>query len=134
MTAIDPAVLSTGAALPELRVTPTTVQLFQFSAATDNTHRIHFEKEYAEREGHRHVLVHSHLLAALALRAVTESLTDARLETFDYAIVSSAYPDEELVFSATVEGRDGDRTKLAVTGTAPEGRVVLRGTVETSAG
>lgn len=51
--------------LPSFDVTPTTVQLFEFSAATWNPHRIHFDAPYArEEEGHPDVLVHGPLLGA----------------------------------------------------------------------
>lgn len=51
--------------LPSFEVTPTTVQLFEFSAVTWNPHRIHFDAPYArDIEGYPDVLVHGPLLGA----------------------------------------------------------------------
>jgi len=56
-------------AIPTFEVTPTTVQLFEFSAITWNPHRIHFDAPYArDVEGYDDVLVHGPLLGAWLMR------------------------------------------------------------------
>ena len=54
-----------GATLPETVWVPSEVQLFRFSAATLNPHRIHFDLPYAQQEGYEGVLVQSHLHACV---------------------------------------------------------------------
>lgn len=51
---------------------PSTVQLFRYSAATWNTHRIHYDRQYALAEGYPDVLVQSHLHGAFLARYCTE--------------------------------------------------------------
>jgi len=48
---ITPTGLQTGAALAPTVYRTSKVQVFRFSAATWNTHRIHYEKDYAGRRG-----------------------------------------------------------------------------------
>ena len=52
-------------------VTPTAVQLFAFSAATGNPHRIHYDKHFATQvEGYCDVLVHGPLLGTWMLELI----------------------------------------------------------------
>ena len=60
-----------GEQIPTLTVTVDETQLFFFSAATYNGHRIHYDKEWARTvEGYDDVLVHGPLQAALLARAI----------------------------------------------------------------
>ena len=62
-----------GDAIPALTVTVDETQMFFFSAATYNGHRIHYDKEWArDREGYDTVLVQGPLQAALLSRALTD--------------------------------------------------------------
>lgn len=54
--------------------TPDRLQLFAFSAATWNTHRIHTDPGYAASEGYPDVLVQSHLHAAFIMRALRDAV------------------------------------------------------------
>src|ERR1700681_4791398 len=58
------------ASLPPLSWTPTSMDLFRFSALTWNAHRIHYDQMYAESEGYRGLVVQSHLHAAHMVRAL----------------------------------------------------------------
>lgn len=103
------AQLDVGHTLPVLRQVVTTTQLFRFSATTWNPHRIHFDAEYADREGHPGLVVHSHLRAALALRAVTEGLgPEWAIRSVDYRLRRPAICPVELEYSATVRSAAGD--------------------------
>lgn len=88
------------------------VQMFFFSAATYNGHRIHYDHRWAtEVEGHPDLLVHGPLQAALLARAVTDWMGPrGRLARFAVQNRASAYPGEPLHFSAVVRERhdDGD--------------------------
>ena len=111
------------------RHTPNTVQLFEFSAVTENAHRIHYDQRYAEQEGYPGVLVHSHLHEALLARLVTSwagaraTLTELDVTMRRYAAVGDpllcrgrrprrdehggAAPDRHLILE-TVRESDGE--------------------------
>jgi hydroxyacyl-ACP dehydratase HTD2-like protein with hotdog domain len=64
--------VTVGTELPTVTHLPDAVQLFRFSAATWNAHRIHFDQDYArQQEGYPDILVQSHLHGALLLQTVT---------------------------------------------------------------
>ncbi|MDF1604691.1 MaoC/PaaZ C-terminal domain-containing protein [Nocardioides sp. YIM 152315] len=106
--------VSVGDALPPLPVTVDETQMFFFSAATYNGHRIHYDKDWARgTEGYDDVLVQGPLQAALLARAVTDWIGPAgRLVTYSAQNRAVAFPGQELVFGGTVTGvrEDGDRT------------------------
>ena len=65
--------VDTGDAIPVLTVIVDETQMFFFSAATYNGHRIHYDKEWArDVEGYDDVLVQGPLQAALLSRALTD--------------------------------------------------------------
>src|SRR6201999_3971647 len=65
--------VQTGDSLPTLTVTVDERQLFFFSAATYNGHRIHYDKDWARTvEGYDGVLIQGPLQAALLARAITD--------------------------------------------------------------
>ena len=47
-------------------------QLFLYSAATHNPHRIHYDRDYAATEGHPDVIVHGPLQGAWLSQYVTD--------------------------------------------------------------
>ena len=99
-----------GDAIPVLTVSVDETQMFFFSAATYNGHRIHYDKEWArDREGYDNVLVQGPLQAALLSRALTDWIGgDGRLVAFSVQNRAIALPGEELTFGGTVTGkRDG---------------------------
>jgi hydroxyacyl-ACP dehydratase HTD2-like protein with hotdog domain len=53
--------LTIGTEVPPLVKRPTQVALFRFSAVTWNSHRIHYDRDYAATEGYPNVLVQGHL-------------------------------------------------------------------------
>jgi hydroxyacyl-ACP dehydratase HTD2-like protein with hotdog domain len=100
---------SVGDAIPELAVEPTTVQLFQFSAATGNAHRIHYDPAYAYQEGYPGVLVQSHLHACFLLRAVRHAAgPDGRLERFGWQNRGIAVPGDRLMCTGRVANMASD--------------------------
>jgi len=60
--------LVVGTVLEAVAYTTSTVMVFRYSAATWNTHRIHYDKAYALAEGYPDVLVQSHLHGAFLAR------------------------------------------------------------------
>ena len=96
-----------GEPIPELSVTVDETQLFFFSAATYNGHRIHYDKHWArEVEGYDDVLVQGPLQAALLGRALTDWIGGrGRLVSFSVQNRAIAYPGQQLTFGGTVSGK-----------------------------
>lgn len=120
-----------GDRLPDVTMQPTALQLFRYSAVTWNGHRIHFDRDWAEHEGHRGLVVHSHLHAANALRALTEGLgPDWTIAQVDYRITRSAVAGDTLTASAAITAvADSGRTlHLSMTETNQDGETCLEGT------
>jgi len=90
-----------------LTVTVDETQMFFFSAATYNGHRIHYDKEWArDVEGYDTVLVQGPLQAALLSRALTDWIGgDGRLVAFSVQNRAIAYPGQELTFGGVVTGK-----------------------------
>ena len=99
-----------GDAIPVLTVTVDETQLFFFSAATYNGHRIHYDKEWArDREGYDDVLVQGPLQAALLSRALTDWIGgDGRLVAFSVQNRAVAHPGQALSFGGVVTEKRGD--------------------------
>ena len=64
--------LSVGDALPTMHKFPDEAQLFLYSAASHNPHRIHYDREYARFEGHEDIIVHGPLQGAWLTQYVTD--------------------------------------------------------------
>jgi hydroxyacyl-ACP dehydratase HTD2-like protein with hotdog domain len=103
----DPAV---GDRIPPLVRTPSTVQLFAFSAATGNPHRIHYDAAYARSEGYDDVLVQSHLHACFLAQAVRGAWgPTASLRRLGWQNRAPAIPGDELTVTGRVARvRSGD--------------------------
>ncbi|OBJ83678.1 MaoC/PaaZ C-terminal domain-containing protein [Mycobacterium asiaticum] len=99
--------VETGDAITPLTVTVTETQMFFFSAATYNGHRIHYDKAWArDVEGYENVLVQGPLQAALLSRSLTDWIGGAgRLVRFSVQNRAIAYPGEELTFGGVVTGK-----------------------------
>jgi hydroxyacyl-ACP dehydratase HTD2-like protein with hotdog domain len=99
--------VETGSEVTPLTVTPDETQLFFFSAATYNGHRIHYDKEWArDVEGYDNVLVQGPLQAALLSRALTDWIGGAgRLVAFSVQNRAVAHPGQELTFGGVVTGK-----------------------------
>lgn len=87
-----------------LLVTVDATQMFFFSAATYNGHRIHYDKDWATTvEGYDDVLVQGPLQSALLARAVTDWIGGrGRLVHYSVQNRAVAYPGEELTFGGVV--------------------------------
>lgn len=96
-----------GDVLPSLTVRPDERQLFFFSAATYNGHRIHYDKDWARSvEGYDDVVVHGPLQAALLARAVTDWIGGlGRLIEYSVQNRAVAVVGHELTFGGQVTGK-----------------------------
>ncbi len=97
---------------------PTTVALFQFSALTYNSHRIHYDHMYAtEHEGYAGLLVHGPLTALLLIDAARREHA-ASVSEFRYRALAPLYAGQPITLAG------GQR---AVEALDPNGRVAMRG-------
>ena len=64
--------LSVGDELPTIYKFPDEAQLFLYSAASHNPHRIHYDRDYARFEGYEDILVHGPLQGAWLTQYVTD--------------------------------------------------------------
>ncbi|HEV7579030.1 MAG TPA: MaoC family dehydratase [Mycobacterium sp.] len=96
--------IGVGEQIPPLTVTADVTQLFFFSAATYNGHRIHYDKDWARGvEGYDNVLVHGPLQAALLARAIGDWIGGrGRLVSFSVQNRATALPGEPLTFGGVV--------------------------------
>ena len=70
------------------RIEPSPVLLFRYSALTFNSHRIHFDRPYAEQEeGYRGLVVHGPLVATLLLDLVRREQPRAQIREFSFRAV-----------------------------------------------
>jgi hydroxyacyl-ACP dehydratase HTD2-like protein with hotdog domain len=100
---VEPHALAIGVALPPVVRTTSTVQLFRYSAATWNTHRIHYDQEYAAAEGYPAVLVQSHLHGAFVAQYCTDwGGPDARLLELSIRVRRFAAAGDDLELSGTI--------------------------------
>lgn len=99
--------VAVGHRMPTLTVTVDETQLFFFSAATYNGHRIHYDKQWARTvEGYDDVLVHGPLQAALLARAIGDWIGGGgRLVSFSVQNRAVAYPGQPLSFGGQVTGK-----------------------------
>lgn len=69
-------------------IMPDPVLLFRFSALTFNSHRIHYDRDYAiNEEGYAGLVVHGPLSATLLLDLVRSELPDSNIKHYDYRAV-----------------------------------------------
>jgi hydroxyacyl-ACP dehydratase HTD2-like protein with hotdog domain len=90
-------------------------QLFLYSAATHNPHRIHYDHDYALVEGHQDVIVHGPLQGAWLSQYVTEwAGPRGRMLTLTWQNRRSALPEQDYTFRGVVRAVDGDVVTLDV--------------------
>ena len=99
--------ITVGESIPTLTVTVDETQMFFFSAATYNGHRIHYDKEWARSvEGYDDVLVQGPLQAALLARALGDWIGGrGRLVSFSVQNRAVAHPGQRLEFGGRVIGK-----------------------------
>ncbi len=94
-------------------ITPDPVLLFKYSAATMNSHRIHFDRTYAtEIEGYPGLVVHGPLAATMLLSLVVEHVSDVVVTEFSYSAIRPLFDLESFRLNGRV---DGDTATLWIT-------------------
>jgi len=92
-------------------IQPGPVLLFRYSALTSNTHRIHYDREYAQREeGLPGLLVHGPLTATLLAQLAHENCPGQRLIEFNFRALRPLV--EGRPFSIHGKHEQGDKLAL----------------------
>jgi hydroxyacyl-ACP dehydratase HTD2-like protein with hotdog domain len=121
--------VAVGDDLPPMVKNSSRAQLFLFSAATNNPHRIHYDREYAAVEGHPDVLVHGPLQGAWLHQFVRDwAGPQGRVLALDYQNRGRAFPERDLTFRGRITAIDGDEVSLDVSEEDDTGAVLMPGT------
>ena len=114
-----------GDTLPTLAVTADERQLFFFSAATYNGHRIHYDQHYARHEEHYpDLVVHGPLTATLLQNFAREIRSDARLARFDFRGVHPLFVSSPFTLEAKRSESEPEALDLWARG--PSGELAMR--------
>lgn len=93
----EPLPLPLPIVLPELRVLPTPMQIFMFSAVTWNRHHIHYSTHAARAEGHPEVVVQRSLIGNYFARHVEAWLgSGGRIARLAWRVTGPAVPHQWL--------------------------------------
>ena len=124
------ASVSVGDELPPLVKNASRAQLFLFSAATNNPHRIHYDKDYAAVEGHPDVLVHGPLQGAWLHQFVRDwAGPQGRVLNLGWQNRARAYPERDHTFKGRVTGKtSGGLVELEVWEEDDTGAILMPGT------
>lgn len=105
----------------ERTITPSEVMLFRYSALTFNSHRIHYDREYArEVEGYKGLVFHGPLTATL-LADLAASESGRSLATFSFRGLAPLFDDAPFAISG-ISGADGHQ----LWATTPNGGVAMQ--------
>ena len=104
-----------GDELPPLVKNASRAQLFQFSAATHNPHRIHYDRDYARVEGHEDILVHGPLQGAWLHQFVRDWASPrGRVLNLGFQNRGRAFVERDLTFRGRVHAVEEDVVTLEV--------------------
>lgn len=89
-----------------LEVQPNPVLLFRYSALTFNSHRIHYDRDFAmQKEGYGGLVVHGPLTATLLLDLLYREMPEAQLVKFQFRGISPLF-DNDVIH---LQGRRDDQ-------------------------
>ncbi|MEL6783616.1 MAG: MaoC family dehydratase N-terminal domain-containing protein [Pseudomonadota bacterium] len=99
-------------------ITPSTVQLFRYSALTFNGHRIHYDRDYCRHvEGYPGIIVHGPLIATL-LAGFAQEQAGKALKAFNFRAVSPLF--DTAAFAIHTDGQG------LVWAQTPEGNLAMK--------
>ena len=120
--------VAVGDHLPTVVRNASRVQLFLYSAATWNPHRIHYDVDYARFEGHPDIIVHGPLQGAWLSQYVTDWAGPAgRMLELRWQNRASAVPEVDYQFNGRVTSIEDDRVTLEVWEQSLDGSVLMPG-------
>jgi len=107
--------LNEGEAIPELRITPDKYLPHRYAGVSGDFNPIHIDNDFATAVGLPRNILHGLWTMAQVARAQTEAAGgDPRsLRRLSVQFRGMGVPEEEIVVSGTVTGRDGDRAIVA---------------------
>jgi len=107
--------LNEGDPIPELRVTPDKYLPHRYAGASGDFNPIHIDNDFAQMVGLPRNILHGLYSMAQVARAQTEAAGgDPRaLRRLSVQFRGMGVPEEEIVVTGTVNGRDGDRVVIA---------------------
>ncbi|WP_405910129.1 MULTISPECIES: acyl dehydratase [unclassified Streptomyces] len=124
-----------GEVCPPRHYTHSRVQLFRFSAVSWNSHRIHYDAEFAASDGFPDVVVQSTLHGeTLARYALAWAGPDSRLESVSWRNRTTAVAGEPLTWTGTVTVVENARASLDVAVLKADGTPCASGTVTLALG
>ena len=101
---------------------PDEVMLFRYSALTFNSHRIHYDLDYASRvEGYPGLVVHGPLSATLLVDALLRRYPGATLSHFEFSARAPLFANE----TAFLCGRAGEGETIELAVIAPDGSIAI---------
>ena len=102
-----------GDELPKMKKQASEAELFLYSAASFNPHRIHYDRAYANFEGHDDLVVHGPLQGSWLTQFVTDwAGPRGRLLSIEWQNRASAFVGDELIFAGTVTAIDQANTSV----------------------
>ena len=91
-----------------LSVNPDPVLLFRYSALTLNSHRIHYDRDYATQvEGYPGLIVHGPLLATYLLELVARQYPTKEVRSFEFKAVSPVFDGADFTVCGLAPDDDG---------------------------
>jgi hydroxyacyl-ACP dehydratase HTD2-like protein with hotdog domain len=112
------------------RFVPTEIELFMYCAATWNTHRIHYDRDYARAEGYRDLVVPGPMQSARLAQLLAEFAAehDGRLRTMCVRHRTVLYCNEPVDLRADLLAVNGSVLEVSVVASNPEGGAATSGT------
>lgn len=102
---VRPAVAAEGHDDIERTVVPDPVMLFRYSALTFNSHRIHYDRDYARaEEGYPGLVVQGPLIATLLMDHLLRQKIARRIARYSFRAMSPMFDGEALRLGLTLDG------------------------------
>lgn len=130
------AELAVGEAIGELRVTPDAGLTRRYAEASGDMNPIHIDEEFARSVGLPGCILHGLWTMAQVARAHS-ALADGdprALKRLSVQFRGMGLPEQEVVVTATVTGREGGRVTTATEAVQGENRVIRNGEAELELG
>ena len=109
------------------QIMPDAILLFRYSAVTFNAHRIHYDRDFALREGYPGLLVHAPLTATLLIDLFQRSCPGTGIRRFEYTARSPMYDG----YPFTIMGRRMKNRKVSLRAEACDGTESMTAELET---
>lgn len=108
---------------------PDSIQLFRFSALTFNSHRIHYDRDYAQQvEGYPDLVVHAPLLLLTIIDAFKTKHDGKMIEEIEYNSIGPVYLGEQI----TIHCKNTDNFKAELRVCGHEGKVAIKASINWS--